>query len=165
MIALLTWPIFGTWLAIDANGRFEDCAGGELALPEPDGLISLRRRRGLKWPVIDLDARQRQMVIDDIHRMAGFRRFAPLKIVAARDHVHLLMETALSGDDQLHQLVQLIKGATARALTVAGGDVPARDPADEVLPHHKWWSRQYVLQRLVDRLAVQRAQSLIDQHN
>ena len=150
MVYLLTWPAYGTWLEGPTRGRIQPPSPAQL--PEPDHPLSACRRAGLKWPAVQLDPRQQAIIIDDLHRIAGIRSFELVAAVAAHDHVHVLV----SRSDQytardFARLVQLIKGALSRRLTVAGGDAPAVSAAGEPLAHHKWWTRQYALQKIDDQ--------------
>ena len=158
MVSLLTFAAYGTWLAGPARGWVErqDRRGGD-DLPEPDPGISALRRRGLKWPPVRLDRRQRELLLDDLHRIAGLRGFALLAAVAAEDHVHVVLgyERQAATPD-IHRLIQLIKGALSRRLSVAAGDRPAVSVAGQPLPHHKWWTRQYSLRSLGDQAVVER---------
>jgi REP element-mobilizing transposase RayT len=164
MIGVLTWPAYGTWLAGPSHGWLEAMSGADWALPEPDQVICAQRRKSLKWPVVQLNAAQRDVAAADLVRIAGLREFELCQAIVSEDHAHLLMSTDAADDAALHRLIQLIKGATARALSVAAGDRPALDALGHPLPHQKWWSRQYVLQRLIDDAAAHRASQLLRAH-
>lgn len=164
VICVLTWPAFGTWLVGPAHGRIESCRDTEFVLPEPDEILSIERRRGLKWPVIQLDAHQREIVRLDLHRMAEFRPLVVHDTVILSNHAHALLTLNIADDQDAHHLIQLIKGATARALSVASGDRLPISTAGERLAHHKWWTRQYVMQRLQESASADRARMLLAQH-
>ncbi len=100
-----------------------------------------RRRGGLKWPPVLLDTSCQRAMLADLPRIAALRRFALRAAVAAPDHVHLLLEFE-EGIDLL-RLIQLIKGALSRALSVACGDQPAVSTGGAPLRHQKWWGGQY----------------------
>lgn len=137
MIALITWTTYGTWLAGPARGWIErNVVQPTSDIPEPDSTVSTERRRSLHWPIVELDGRQRQRVVDDIDRLAALRQFRPVIAVVACDHVHLLVEI----DDRrdLARFVQLVKGSLSRTLTCGEGDPPPEDR-----PHHKWWAGHY----------------------
>lgn len=146
---ILTYPAFGTWLPGPGGGRSVSVGSAELQLPEPDRAETGKRRASLKWPTVELDEWQRRIVRDDIERVASIRGFILHDAVVAPDHVHVLF--SCPGDADVLRLVQFIKGASARALTVAAGDEPAQAGDAATLPHHKWWGRQYILQRMNDQ--------------
>jgi REP element-mobilizing transposase RayT len=138
---LLTWPAYGTWLPGPARGWVDP--GSVLRdepLPEPDHVESIRRRGGLKWPPVTLDAPQRTALIEEMPRIAELRSFDAQAMAVAEDHVHLLLQTQR---EDIPRLVQLTKGALSRRLTVLAGDHPASGASGEELRHHKWWARQY----------------------
>ena len=142
MIGLLTWPAYGTWLAGAARGWVDPGRVQEdTTLPEPEEALSALRRRSLKWPAVRLEIEHRRLILVDLARVARLRRFMPLAAAAAADHVHLLL--AVEEGRDMPRLVQLIKGALSRALTVAAGDRPAISTAGGGLRYHKWWTRQY----------------------
>ena len=93
-------------------------------------------------------------VIGDLARIASLRRFELHAIVAAEDHIHVLLSCEANRD--IPRLAQLIKGSLSRSLTVAAGDEPARSTHGEVLPHHKWWTRQYSFTALHEHEPVER---------
>ncbi len=136
MLALLTWPAYGTWFAHPARGRVDDTA--RPVVPEP-------ARRGvpahLKWPPVRLEGDAHAVIVQDLQRIAALRGFELHAVVVAADHVHVLLDVARTV--KVERLVQLIKGALSRALTVAAGDAPAASTRGGRLPHHKWWTRQY----------------------
>jgi REP element-mobilizing transposase RayT len=163
MVFLLTWPAYGTWLNGPARGRIQPSLD---ELPEPDHALSATRRGGLKWPPVRLDAGQQAIIIDDLHRIAGIRSFELLAVVAAGDHVHVLLDRPHSGAaPALEQLVQLIKGALSRRLSVAAGDPPAASAGGEPLAHHKWWTRQYALQAIGDQADLKHVCEQLDGHD
>ena len=141
MHGLLTWPAYGSWFPrlrrgwIDRHHR-----GGLDALPEPTRGSTDRRQR-LKWPAVTLSPSQQAVVIGDLIRIASLRDFDLRAVAAAADHVHVLLDCA--PDRDVPRLVQLVKGALSRALTVAAGDEPATSTGGGTLIHHKWWTRQY----------------------
>ncbi len=166
MVSLLTFAVYGTWLAGPARGRIERTQS--LDLPEPDGALSARRRRGLKWPAVSLDHRRRAVVLADLHRIAALRGFALLAAVVAADHVHVLLAVDPRKGTQdaarLIGLVQLIKGALSRRLSVGEGDPPPRSATGETLAHHKWWSRQYALLPIEDQATLDRVHAQLVAH-
>lgn len=151
MLALLTWPAYGTWLAGSARGRVD--AGpwrpGDAAVPEPDEALSESRRRSLRWPAVRLDEPAARALLADLERIARLRRFVPEVVVVAPDHVHLLLD-APPDRTPVPTLVHHVKGALSRALSVAAGDHVARSTGGADLPHHKWWTRQYSFRWLDD---------------
>ncbi|MDY7110395.1 MAG: transposase [Planctomycetota bacterium] len=163
MIGLLTWPAYGTWLPgpargwVDPGSRQQDTTP-----PEPDEALSAHRRRALKWPPVRLDDHHRRVILDDLGRIAEVRRFRPLLAVAAVDHVHLLLEVEEGRD--IPRLVQLIKGALSRVLTVATGDKPAISTAGRGLLHHKWWTRQYSFRLVEDDQILQALRRALMEH-
>jgi REP element-mobilizing transposase RayT len=175
MFGLLTWTTFGAWLPGPARGQVDP---GRIAespdLPEPDESLSARRRRSLKWPPRRLGPDEQRVVLEDLQRIAALRDFDLHAAAAASDHVHVLL--SFDDDRDSHRLVQLIKGALSRALTVSTGDREAGSLTGRPLPHHKWWPRQYSLIRIenpeiergmVDRLrehAAQGAAVYVAQH-
>lgn len=146
MIGLLTWTAYGTWFGGRGRGWIDRGAafGG---VPEP-----ARRGETAPWAPVRLDAGQREVVGTDLLRIASLRGFTALMIAVAEDHVHVLL--AAAPDRDVPRLVQLVKGATARALSVAAGDLPARAPGGAALAHHKWWARQFSFVRIPDRAAL-----------
>ncbi|UCD73802.1 MAG: transposase [Phycisphaerales bacterium] len=155
MIGLLTWTTWGTWLGEPARGWID--RGGVLrgddpgALPGPDEEASRKRRRGLKWPAAMLTADQRRLIIKDLRRIAELRRFELMGLAATENCVRVLL--ACDDDRDIERLVQLIKGALSRMLTVAAGDAPASSPGGGSLVHHKWWPRHYSFLRVGDQPA------------
>jgi REP element-mobilizing transposase RayT len=163
MIGLLTWPAYGTWLPGPARGRVDPGAVQVYATPpEPDEALSANRRRSLKWPAVRLDDARRRVILDDLARIAEIRRFRPVIAVAAADHVHLLLEIEEGRD--VTRLVQLIKGALSRALTVATGDRPAISTTGRGLLHHKWWTRQYSFRLVEDDRVLQALRTALAEH-
>ncbi len=160
MIGLLTWPAYGSWFASRRRGwidRDQHAVGGAVPEPVPHRHTDHRDR---PWPPVLLDAAQRHLVIRDLGRLAALRGFELYMAVAAADHVHVLL--APQPDGAVERLVQLIKGSLSRTLTLATGDLTATSDDGTVLPHHKWWARQYSyrsvtqgrnLLRVVERLA------------
>ncbi len=146
MLALLTWPAYGTWFAHPARGWVDQHrARRPGVVPEPT------RRGGqkpLKWRPARLDHQDQAVIVEDLQRIAALRGFELHVIVAASDHVHVLL--TVEADRDVARLVQLIKGALSRALTVAAGDSPALSTPGRLLPHHKWWTRQYSFVRIDD---------------
>lgn len=141
MMGLLTWPTYGTWFACPARGWIDRDDRDVLdALPEPTRRHGPARER-LKWPPARLDERLQALLIQDLTRVATLRGFGLHMVVAAPDHVHVLL--SCEPDRDVPRLVQLVKGALSRGLTVAAGDRPARSARGQTLTHHKWWTRQY----------------------
>ncbi len=163
MVYLLTWPAYGTWLEAPARGRIQPSTA---ALPEPDHRLSGSRRAGLKWPAVRLDRRRQAVIIDDLHRIASIRSFELLAVVAAGDHVHVLLDrSAPDAAPDMQRLVQLIKGALSRRLSVAAGDPPAASAGGEPLAHHKWWTRQYALQAIGDQADLKHVCAQLEGHD
>lgn len=167
MIALLTWPAFGSWLPGPARGRVErEPHRGPPPAPfrpvEPDAVLSASRRSSLKWPAVRLDRRQGEVIVADLARIASIRDFAPRLVVVAADHVHLLLEVGEERD--VDRLVHDVKGALSRALTVDAGDRAALDADGAPLPHHKWWARQHALQVLCGDAEVAAAERALREH-
>lgn len=159
---LLTWPTFGTWLPGPARGWVDRwLAFDGLVLPEPDTVVSVRRRSGLKWPAVQLGPESQQAVIEDLHRIAPLRDLDLQAAVVAEDHVHLLL--GFEPNRELPRIVQLVKGALSRKLSISSGDAPSSDPLGRPLPIHKWWQRQYSALALPAD-AVQIAQLLLRSH-
>jgi REP element-mobilizing transposase RayT len=153
MVGLLTWPAYGTWFARPDRGWIDRDGDGAETLPEPTRSHARSRQR-LKWPPVMLNVRQQAVVIGDLIRVAGLRNFDLLAAAAAPDHVHALLDCA--PDRDVPRLVQLIKGATSRALTVDAGDEPACSTRGTALVHHKWWTRQYSFRWIDDPAARRR---------
>jgi len=163
MIGLLTWPAYGTWLAGAARGWVDPGRVQEdIALPEPEEALSALRRRSLKWPAVRLEIEQRRLILVDLARLARLRRFTPLVAAVAADHVHLLL--AVDEGRDMPRLVQLIKGALSRALTVAAGDRPAISTAGGGLRYHKWWTRQYSFRLVEDERIVETVRRTLAVH-
>ena len=161
-IGLLTWTAYGTWLPGPARGWID--AGSvqrDEPLPEPDPVISQQRRRSLKWPPAHLQERQRDAIIDELPRIARLRDFEPRIMVAASDHAHLLLATQRV---DIPRLVQLIKGALSRRLTILAGDAAALSTSGGRLAHHKWWARQYSFRRIEREEHVQAVQRRLIEH-
>jgi REP element-mobilizing transposase RayT len=161
MIGLLTWPAYGTWFATPERGwidRDRRDAGSPLAEPtrHADG------REPLKWPPVHLDHHDRDVLINDLVRVAELRGFRLSTVVATPDHVHVLLDC--DPDRDVPRLVQQIKGALSRALTVAAGDRPARSTRGETLVHHKWWTRQYSFRWIGDSDELQRVAAALAAH-
>ncbi|MEE9212815.1 MAG: transposase [Phycisphaeraceae bacterium] len=115
----------------------------------------------MKWLTVRLNDVQRRLIVDDLSRIASLRRFELHVVVAAEDHVHVLLSCQPGRD--IPRLVQLIKGSLSRALSVAAGDNPAISAQGEVLGHHKWWVRQYSFLNVGDRASLDRIiQQLMD---
>lgn len=159
---ILSFPAFGTWLAGPSRGRTVTVDSIDFDLPEPDRNATAKRRASLKWPAIVLSREQQEIVREDIERVASIRGFERHCTIVTRDHVHLLF--SCDKDTPVGRLVQFIKGAPARALTLAAGDDTARTTDGAPLPHHKWWGRQYLLQRLASTMQLGRAKALFRKH-
>ena len=157
MVGVLTWPTHGSRFARPGRGRIDRESTG--TLPEPVGRADAR---GMKWPPVRLNARQRALVIEDLERIALLRRFELLEVVAAQDHVHVVI--SCDEDREIPRLVQLIKGALARRLSVAAGDEPAVSVRGEGLPHHKWWARQYSFLAIRDAEGLERVRAELSAH-
>ena len=158
MVGLLTWPTYGTWFAHPGRGWIDRShRPGVGRVPEPTRSAASGRQR-LKWPPVRLDGDQRALVIGDLARIASLRRFELKMVVAAPDHIHLLL--GCEPDRDIPRLVQLVKGSLSRTLTVAAGDEPATSTRGEALVHHKWWTRQYSFRTIDDRASADR---VIDQ--
>lgn len=160
---ILSFSAFGTWLCGPVRGRVVGEENTDFTLPEPDEALSRRRRRSLKWPEIRLDEAQRGIVLNDLIRVASIRAFNLRAALIAYDHAHVFFSCAT--ETNCTRLVQFIKGATARALSVAGGGETVLTASLAPLPHHKWWTRQYVLQRFSGPEAVDRAVELFHTHS
>jgi REP element-mobilizing transposase RayT len=132
-------------------------------MAEPLPLEAARRRGRLKWPRVRLDADQRDLIISDLARIASLRHFELHAIVAAEDHIHVLL--SCDADRDIPRLAQLVKGSLSRTLTVAAGDEPARSTRGEALPYHKWWTRQYSFVALRDRESRERLLEQLTAHN
>ena len=155
MVGLLTWPTYGTWFPGQGRGRIDlEPDQPVRSVPEPVPIDAARRPRDAAWPPVRLDDHQRRAVAKDLMRIAELREFKLHLVVVAEDHVHVL----LSGEpqDDIPRLVQLIKGALSRKLTVVAGDTPPRSSSGRALPHHKWWARQYSFLNVGDRASLDR---------
>jgi len=142
MRCLITWPTYGNWFAGHGRGGLDvDPQALAHALPEPTLCGEAVGQQPSRWPVVQLDAAQRRVVLDDLQRIASIRDFQLDAALAAPTFIHVLLR--VDSDRNMNRLVQLMKGATARALTVAAGDELPTDAAGCALLHHKWWSRQY----------------------
>ncbi|MHC4129426.1 MAG: transposase [Planctomycetota bacterium] len=161
MVGLLTWPAYGTWFARPHRGWIDREGDDAEVLPEPTRSHARRRQR-LVWPPVTLDERRQAVVIRDLARVASLRSFELLMVAAAPDHVHVLL--ACAPDRDVPRLVQLIKGALSRALTVAAGDAPAASTRGRALIHHKWWTRQYSFRWLEDGPTRQRVVRALRAH-
>ena len=153
MVGLLTWPTYGTWFPGQGRGRIDlEPDQPVRSVPEPVPLDAARQPRDAPWPPVRLDDHQRRAVAKDLMRIAELREFKLHLVVVAEDHVHVL----LSGEpqDDIPRLVQLIKGALSRKLTVVAGDTPPRSSSGRALPHHKWWTRQYAFLTVDNRAAL-----------
>jgi REP element-mobilizing transposase RayT len=167
MVGLLTFTTYGTWLRggrgwIDGNRR-----GSVRAVPEPRRRDPAARDKSAKWSAVKLDDEQKQVVADDLARIAELRSFTIHTVVVAEDHVHLLYQTGAGHGDEPHeqlQLVQLIKGALSRALTVATGDAQPESLQGEALPHHKWWTRQFSLLDVPDGKSYDLVRDRLERH-
>jgi REP element-mobilizing transposase RayT len=148
MVGLLTWPAYGSWFPRIRRGWVDQGHDRDLeSLPEPTRR-SIDGEERLKWPPVELDGSRQAVVIRDLVRVAALRGFELLMVAAAPDHVHVLLSCA--PDRDIHRLVQLVKGTTSRALTVAAGDEPATSTRGRTLVHHKWWTRQYSFRWIED---------------
>ena len=156
---LLSFPTHGTCLPSPSRGRHVRIEGDLVTLPQPVQPSTARQGAAMKWPAVTLDARQQRIVADDIARVASIRGFDLLDVAVSSDCVHVMFAGDESADAR--RLVQFIKGASARALTVAVGDAPIRSDEGEILPHRKWWARQYELQRLTTAAQVEKARGLL----
>ncbi|MCZ6836367.1 MAG: transposase [Planctomycetota bacterium] len=156
---ILTFPAYGTWLPGPARGMTIDIDGDYLVLPMPDRFETARRRDALKWPIIELNEVQRSIVSRDLDRVAAIRNFTLHDVIVAPDCVHIRF--SCPPDTNVIRLVQFMKGAPARALSIAIGDPAALSNDNRTLIHHKWWSRQYRLQRLSLPSQVDRAEVLL----
>jgi REP element-mobilizing transposase RayT len=161
MLGLLTWPAYGTWFARPDRGWIDRDGDEAEALAEPTRRHDDGRQR-LVWPPVRLDERQQTVVIQDLARIASLRHFDLHMVAAAPDHVHVLL--SCEPDRDVPRLVQLIKGALSRALTVAAGDEPARSTRGQALIHHKWWTRQYSFRWIEDRPTLERAVRALRAH-
>ncbi len=150
MVGLLTWPAYGTWFPYQGRGRIDTEPDQSAPLiPEPLPIDAARQPKHAPWPAVRLDEHQRRGVAEDLKRIAELRRFERLVVVVAMDHVHILLRCDEGRD--IPQMVQLIKGALSRKLTVLAGDAPPRSTSGKVLPHHKWWTRQYAFMPVESR--------------
>ncbi len=156
MVGLVTWPTYGTWFGGHGRG-WVDRGRTFSGVPEPT-----RRGRSRRWPPVRLDEGQRQVIVDDVDRIARLRGFELIMAAVAASHVHLLL--ACEPDRDVPRLVQLIKGALSRALTVAVGNEPARSDGGDVLAHRKWWTRQYSFVPISDRDALGRVVDALEAH-
>ncbi len=161
MAGLLTWPTYGTWFASRRRGWIDrDRDVAPAAVPEPARHAG-DDRRNRPWPAARLDGPQRELVVRDLGRLAALRGFALHMVVAAADHVHVLLTP--QPDCVIERLVQLVKGSLSRTLTIAAGDEPITAPGGRPLAHHKWWSRQYSFLPITDREILDRViESLAD---
>jgi REP element-mobilizing transposase RayT len=164
MIGLLSWTTFGTWLPGPARGCVDRGAVQiDQPLPKPDEALSANRRRSLRWPAVRLDEAARAAILEDLPRVARLRRFQVHVLVIAADHVHLVIE--FDDDDRdVDRLIQLIKGALSRKLSVAAGDEPARSTRDHRLPYHKWWTRQHSFRIIRDAEAFDNVREQLLDH-
>jgi REP element-mobilizing transposase RayT len=161
MLGLLTWPAYGTWFARPDRGWIDRDEGKAVTLSEPTRSHAHGRQR-LKWPPVRLDERQQAVVIGDLARVSSLRYFEPHLVAAAPDHVHVLLSCA--PDRDVPRMVQLIKGALSRALTVAAGDETAQSTRGRDLLHHKWWTRQYSFRWIEDGPTLQRVAQAVRAH-
>lgn len=157
VLGLLTFAVYGAALPGGRGGAGVARAGDDL--PEP--------RRWAEagppptWPAVRLDPAQQEVILRDLPRIARLRGFRLHAALVDTDHVHVLL--SCDGDD-LPRLVQLVKGALARALTVAAGDRPAVTASGRPLPHHKWWARQHAFQPIADGGAMRRVLDRLAAH-
>ena len=161
MLGLLTWPAYGTWFARPDRGWIDRQEGAAKAVPEPTRSHAHGRQR-LKWPPVRLDERQQVVVTGDLARVAPLRHFELHLVAAAPDHVHVLL--SCEPDRDVPRMVQLIKGALSRALTVAAGDETAKSTRGRELVHHKWWTRQYSFRWIEDGPTLQRVVQALRAH-
>ncbi len=156
MLGLLTWPTYGTWFGGHGRGWIDKgCVF--TGVPEPT-----RRGRSRKWPPVRLPAALCKVIVDDLARIARLRGFELLVAAVAADHVHVLI--GCEPDRDIPRLVQLVKGALSRALSVAVGDEPAWSERGEELTHHKWWTRQYSFVPISDSDALHRVVDALAEH-
>jgi len=161
MVGLLTWPAYGTWFARPNRGWIDREGNEPEVLPEPTRSHARGRQR-LVWPPVTLDERRQAVVIRDLARIASLRHFELHMIAAAPDHVHVLL--SCEPDRDVPRMVQLIKGALSRALTVAAGDETAKSTRGGDLVHHKWWTRQYSFRWIEDGPTLQRVVQALRAH-
>jgi REP element-mobilizing transposase RayT len=162
--ALVTWPTYGHWFAGHGRGCIPLDAGalGD-ALPEPTLCGEAVGQPPSRWPAVQLSDQQRRVVRADLARIAALRDFAIAGVVIAPTFVHLLIR--IDPERDLSRLVQLVKGALSRALTVAAGDRLPTDATGASLPHHKWWSRQYACLRIGDEGLRERVAGMLERHS
>ncbi len=155
MVGLLTWPTYGTWFPGQGRGRI-DLEPDQLvrSVPEPAPIDAAHQPRDAPWPPVRLDDHQRRAVAQDLMRIAELREFKLPLVIVAEDPVHV----RFSGEyhDDIPRLVQLIKGALSRKLTVVAGDAPPRSSSGRALPHNKWWTRQYAFLTVDNRATLDR---------
>ncbi len=161
MVGLLTFTTYGTRLGHRGRGRIAP-AGDDAALPEPSPAPAAGPAATSRWPAVRLAASQQEAVLKDLERIAGLRSFTVHMAVAGADHVHVLL--ACEDGRDVPRLVQLLKGALARALSVSSGEPPPRSDRGEVLPHLKWWARQYSFLVLPDARSVACAVAQLRDH-
>lgn len=160
MEALITWPTYGNWLPGHGRGGFEiDPTSISESLPQPTNCGVEVGQPPSPWPMVRLDAAQQETVLRDLQRVAELREFVLNCALIAPTFVCILI--IIDEQRDLNRLVQLIKGATARALTVAAGDELPTDAHGETLPHYKWWSRQHAVLKIGERAARQRVADLL----
>lgn len=165
MHALLTWPTFGSWLPGPARGgRVESLQRPPTALPAPDPDIAIARGLSLKWPPVSLNKHQQHLLLSDLLRIAELRGFTLHAARSSAQDVHVLFEREPLLED-IHRLVQLIKGSLARTLSVDAGDPAARSTSGESLAHQKWWARQYLLQTIEEPAFIQPITALLRGHD
>jgi REP element-mobilizing transposase RayT len=162
MVGLLTWPAYGSWFPCIRRGWIDRDPDGDLQSPPEPTRSSIDRKERLKWPPVKLDERRQAVVIGDLARVASLRHFDPHLVVVAPDHVHVLL--SCDPDRDVPRMVQLIKGALSRALTVAAGDEIAKSTRGRDLVHHKWWTRQYSFRWIEDEPTLRRVVEALRAH-
>ena len=151
MLGLLTWPVYGSRLPAVGHGRIGEDQEHPLC-PAVEDRVGPPAR---PWPAVRLDLQQHQVLLGDLARVAALRGFTVHLATMAPDHVHVLLSCPQA--ESVPRLVQLIKGALSRALSVAAD--ASRDPTRgdaPTLPHRKWWARQYDFVRIADQAALER---------
>ena len=155
MVGVLTWPTYGTRFPGHGRGWIDRTRQQPArSIPEPVSIDPSQQPDEIKWLTVRLNDDQRRLIVDDLSRIASLRRFELHVVVAAENHVHVLLSCEPGRD--IPRLVQLIKGSLSRALSVAAGDNPAVSAQGEALVHHKWWARQYSFLTVGDRAGLDR---------
>ena len=111
---MITWATYGSWLQGGEKGYSKDGVQHS-----KDPMLLRANLKRLQKPAVKLDARQKQIVRDEVYKVAERLGQRVYSVAVCSNHVHIVVSNIL---EEIDSVVGRYKGSTAFVLKKCGVD-------------------------------------------